>query len=97
VGVHIVVRMQDQDSVDPGDAALQELLASVAERADDLLKKERLVDYLITMPPLAEWSVEQREMLAQTCDYIHSLAQLSRELRATQRTRQATEDPGRGC
>lgn len=31
----IVPRMQDEDAIDPGDVALQELLATVAERTTD--------------------------------------------------------------
>lgn len=72
--------MQDQDAIDFGDAALQELLATVAERTGDPTHKELLLDFLISMPPLAEWSAEDRELLAQTCVYITSLARLSREL-----------------
>jgi hypothetical protein len=40
--------MQDQDSIDPGDAALQELIASVADYVDDPVKKEFLLDFLVT-------------------------------------------------
>ncbi|MGE2817950.1 hypothetical protein ACQI5H_22815 [Mycobacterium heidelbergense] len=72
--------MPDQDVVDPGDAALHELLASVAERTHDSLRRARILDYLITTPPLVEWSAEEREVLRQTCAYIISLARLNREL-----------------
>jgi hypothetical protein len=72
--------MHDQDSVDPGDAALQELLTLVAEQIGDPDKKVAVLDFLISMPPLAEWSTDERGMLRGTCGYIISLARMSREL-----------------
>jgi hypothetical protein len=57
--------MHDQDFLDPSDAALQNLLASVAERTGDPARKERLLDYLMTIPPLAEWSVDELEELVE--------------------------------
>jgi hypothetical protein len=75
-----VLRMQDQDFVDPGDAAPQELLASAAEPTRDPARRDRLLNFLLTMPPLVEWSAEELEMLTETCAYIRSLARLGREL-----------------
>jgi hypothetical protein len=72
--------MQDQDSVDSGDAALQELIASVADYIDDPVKKELLLDFLIIMRPMAEWSERELEVLTQTCAYVISLARMSRDL-----------------
>ncbi len=73
--------MQDQDSVDPGDAALQELIASVADYIDDPVKKELLLDFLTIMRPMAEWSEGELELLTQTCAYVISLARLNRDLK----------------
>ena len=72
--------MQDQNSVDPGDAALQELIASVADYIDDPVKKELLLDFLIIMRPVAEWSEGELQVLTQTCAYVISLARMSRDL-----------------
>lgn len=73
-------RVQNPDIPDPGDAALRQLLASIAERTDDPAKKEFVLDFLHTMKPLAEWSRPERDILAQTCGYVISLARMSREL-----------------
>jgi hypothetical protein len=54
--------MQSDDSVEPGDAALQELLASVAERMSDGERRDVLLDFMLTMPPLADWPAEHREV-----------------------------------
>jgi hypothetical protein len=76
----IVLQMHAQDVVDPGDAALQELLTNIAERTRDPARRDKLLNFLITMPPLVEWSAEELEMLTETCAYIRSLARLGREL-----------------
>jgi hypothetical protein len=68
------------DAVDPGDAALQELLASMAEYTQDFERRDRLLDHLLTMPPLVEWSPDALDKLRETCRYIISLARLGREL-----------------
>lgn len=74
--------MQNPDNPDPGDAALQELLASIAEHTDDPAKREFVLDFLLllAMKPLAEWSRPELDRLRQTCVYVISLARMSREL-----------------
>lgn len=69
--------MQDQTA---GDAALRELLVTVAERTADPVRKKRVLDFLTDMPPLAQWPSEEQDMLKQTCAYVTSLARMSREL-----------------
>jgi hypothetical protein len=76
----IVLQMHAKDVVDPGDAALQELLANIAERTRDPARRDKLLNFLLTMPPLVEWSAEELEMLTETSAYIRSLARLGREL-----------------
>lgn len=51
-----VLQMNGEVFVDPGHAALQQLLASVAEHTLDPAKRDALISYLTTMPPVAEWS-----------------------------------------
>jgi hypothetical protein len=46
--------MESDDLVDPGDAALQALLASVAERTYDVERRDRLLDYIRSADGLAE-------------------------------------------
>jgi hypothetical protein len=75
-----VSRMESDDLVDPGDAALQAMLASMAERSHDVERRESLLDHVITVPPLAGWPTDSLEALRQTCHYVISLARLSREL-----------------
>jgi hypothetical protein len=76
----IVLQMHAKDVVDPGDEALQELLANIAERTRDPARRDKLLNFLLTMPPLVEWSAEELEMLTETCAYIRSLVRLGREL-----------------
>lgn len=56
--------------VDPGDAAIQALLALTAENTDDDAKREMLMDFMLTAPPLAEWPSNWREILLETCRFI---------------------------
>ena len=45
-----------EDVVDPGDAALQALLAGIAERTADPEKRNKVLDMIVTLPPLREWT-----------------------------------------
>lgn len=73
--------MQSGEVVDPGDAALQALLALTAECTRDAERRDRLLGFAITVPPLVEWQADRLEVLRGTCEYIISLARLGRELR----------------
>jgi hypothetical protein len=75
--------VQSDDVVDPGDAAIQALLALTAENTDDE-KRETLFDAILTIPPLTEWPPDCREKLWETCEFIRDL---SRELRQRNETR----------
>jgi hypothetical protein len=79
-----VQEMDADDVVDPGDAALQELLAAIAERTDDTDKRDRLIDHILTGPPLSEWPAASREQLRETCAFVIGLA---RQLRQSRRDR----------
>jgi hypothetical protein len=67
----------EYDAVDSGDAALQALLALTAENTDDE-KREKLLDAILTIPPLTEWPPDCREKLRETCQFVIGL---SRDLR----------------
>jgi hypothetical protein len=69
--------VESDDVVDPGDAALQALLASPG-RTDDDEKRERLLDAILTIPPLTEWPLDCLEKLWETCQFVICL---SRDLR----------------
>lgn len=79
--------MDSDDVVDSIDAALQELLAMMAERTDDLERHDALVDHILLIPPFREWPAESRTQLHGTCKYVVGLAN---ELR--QRQRDASEE-----
>src|ERR1700744_6037523 len=74
--------VESDDVVDPGDAAIQALLALTAENTDDGDKREKLLDAILTIPPLTEWPVDCREKLWETCQFIKSLAEDLRQRRA---------------
>lgn len=50
--------MHCHDVVEPGDAALQALLAAIAERTFDPGKRDRVLDLVLTLPPLSDWPTE---------------------------------------
>jgi hypothetical protein len=81
VAITTVSRMESDDRVDPGDAALQALLASMAEHTDDAERRDRLLDSMMTIPPLADWPRDSLNALQETCRYVISLGRLGRELR----------------
>ena len=74
-----VSQMQDQDKVSTNDV-LQELLASVAEHTHDPAKKAFVLDFLLTMEPLAEWPEPALDALTHTCGDVISLARMRRAL-----------------
>ena len=67
--------MESDDLVDPGDAAIQALLALTAKNTDDDEKRVTLLDAILTIPPLTEWPLDHREKLWETCQSIKSLAE----------------------
>lgn len=74
--------MDPDDVVDPGDAAMQALLALTAENTDDDEKRERLLDAILTIPPLTEWPPDCREKLWETCQFVKALADNLRQRKA---------------
>lgn len=66
-------RVGSDDVVDPGDAAIQALLALTAENTDDE-KREKLLDAILTIPPLTEWPPDWLDQLRDTCKFIFSLS-----------------------
>jgi hypothetical protein len=76
--------VESDDVVDPGDAALQALLATMAENTRDHERREKLLDAILTLPPLTEWPVDCREKLWETCEFVISCA---RELKRRTETR----------
>jgi hypothetical protein len=76
VGTHLYSADVDCDGVvDPGDAAIQALLA---ENTHDPKKSDWLVGAILTVPPLKEWPRECGEKLYETCQFIKGLAEALR-------------------
>ena len=74
VPIPTVHDVDSNDAVDPSDAAVQALLALTAANTHDDEKRDRLIDAILTVPPLTEWPPECREKLIGTCQFIKSLA-----------------------
>jgi hypothetical protein len=70
-----VPNVDPDDVVDPGDAAIQALLALPAENTHDHEKRDRLIDCILTLPPQSEWPPDSREKLLEACQFIKSLAE----------------------
>ena len=66
--------MDPDDVVEPVDAALQGLLAAMAEHTDDIDRRDRLMDHILTIPPFSVWPPESRAQLSDTCWYVKELA-----------------------
>jgi hypothetical protein len=61
-------------SFDPGDAAVQTLLAVMAENTHDDERRDRLLDYILTIPPLTQWPPDHRRKLWETCEFLKALS-----------------------
>jgi len=61
------------DAVDPTDAVLQDLLAQIAENTPDKDRRERIIDLMLTLPPIKQWPPEMFDEWRKTCDYILGL------------------------
>jgi hypothetical protein len=72
--------VESDDIVDPTDAAIQALLAAIAQNTDDDDKRDRLIGYILTIPPLTEWPPDCREKLRETCEFVISLRHPSIDL-----------------
>ena len=49
------------------------MLALTAEKTHDHERREKLLDAILTIPPLTAWPPECREKLLETCRYIKDL------------------------
>jgi hypothetical protein len=74
--------VESDDGVDPGDRAIQALLALTADHTDDDEKRDMLIDGILTLPSLTEWPPDWREILLETCHFINRLAEDLRRRRA---------------
>jgi hypothetical protein len=77
-----VPKVKSDDVVDPGDAAIQALLAAMAENTRDAERREMLLDAILTVPPLTEWPSDCREKLWETCQFVKALADDLRQRKA---------------
>jgi hypothetical protein len=65
--------MDSSDVVDPADAAINELLGQIADRTRDPERRERIIDMMLTLPPITEWPPEALEKWRDTYEYVRSL------------------------
>jgi len=65
--------MDSSDVVDPADAALHQLLAQMAEHTEDERLRERILDLMLTLPPVSQWPPEMLEEWRKTSEYVRSL------------------------
>jgi hypothetical protein len=65
--------LDSADVVDPADAALNELLAHMADYTHDEEIRQRILDLMLTVPPIAEWPPSAIDQWRMTCDYIRNL------------------------
>lgn len=52
----------------------------MAGRSRDDVRRSILNDFMLSVPPLADWPTESLDALQEACRYIISLGRLSREL-----------------
>ena len=65
-----VVKVQSGDVVDPADAALNDLLAHIAETSGDDEKREKIFDLMLTAPPMPEWPLEFLQAMYEVCSWV---------------------------
>jgi hypothetical protein len=68
-----VASVDSSDVVDPGDAALNELLGQIADNTQDEQRRERVLGLMLTVPPIAEWPPEAIERWRADCNHIRDL------------------------
>jgi hypothetical protein len=49
-----IADVDSSDAVDPGDAAINEILGQLADQTHNPEKRERIIDLMMTLPPIAE-------------------------------------------
>lgn len=76
--------MDAQDRVDPADAAIHALLGHIADDTKDPQKRERILDLMVTVPPVVEWPPEAIDQWRDTFHYVRSLR---RDLEERERNR----------
>lgn len=74
-----VPNVDSDDIVDPGDAAIQALLALTAENIGDRERRDRLIDAILTIPPIIEWPPDWLQTLRETCYFLKDLAKQARQ------------------
>lgn len=75
--------MNSDDVVDPGDAALQALLAAIAEGTRDGQRRDAVVDLILTIPPLREWPTDSLARLHEVSNFGAGLSrQLEEQVRS---------------
>ena len=77
-----VTNAESDDVIDPADAGLQALRAAMAENTRDHERREKLLDAILTIPPLGEWPPECREKLRERCEFVISCARELRQRKA---------------
>lgn len=73
VGGPNVASMDSRDTVDPADAALHRLLGDIADKTPDDERRERILDLMMTAPPVAEWPPDAVDQWRDAYQYIRSL------------------------
>jgi len=73
--------MEFDDVVDPGDAAVQALLAFTAETTGDPAKRDLLIDAILALPPLEDWPAKSLQKLIETSRFVIGLAEDLRQKR----------------
>lgn len=63
-----VLVVNSADVVDAGDAALQALLAALAERTRDSERRDEMLDLMLTLPPVRRWSTDSLMQLQAAFD-----------------------------
>jgi hypothetical protein len=62
--------MTYDDVVDPADAALNDLLAHLAESSSGSGKRAEILDMMLTVPPIAAWPSETLQELYEVCSWV---------------------------
>jgi hypothetical protein len=73
-GVRFTVgAVESPDVADPHDAELQHLLTQLAEMTTDTARREKTVDLILTLRPMAHWPPEAVDECREAYEYVRGL------------------------
>jgi iron-sulfur cluster repair protein YtfE (RIC family) len=81
--------MDSGDVIDPADRAIHEILGRIADRTEDQQRRQRILEVMVTVPPIAQWPPDALEQWREFYAHVRGLRR-----RLEQRELEAMYDAG---